>query len=104
MSREQKLISVHLEAVEDLDYMVFDFDNEKRVCMNDENCQNDLKSVFITLLENLLNYDIELKFVAKKEYKKGLFIDVCKEYVNELNREISEVESNIPKGLKEILI
>lgn len=104
MSREQKLINVHLESVEDLDYIVFGFETEKRVCMSDENCQKNLKSVFVTLLENLLTYDIEFKFIDKDEFKKRLFIDVCKEYVNELNREISEVKSNIPEGLNEIQV
>lgn len=104
MSQEQKIIKVYLEEVDKLDYMVFNFDIVKKVCMNDENCQNDLKNLFITLLDELVKEDFKLSFEDNKEYKKGLFKDVCREYIRELNRELSSVKSNIPESLKKIKI
>lgn len=42
----------------------------------------------------------ELQFLEKPEYKTGLYIDVCKEYIKDLNKEITNVRKNMPEKLK----
>lgn len=102
MNQEEKIIKVHLETRNKIDLMVFNFDEEKAVSMNDENCQTELKSVFSVLLKELIMYPIKLQFEEKSEFKKPLYIDVCTEYIKELNREINTVRKAIPEKLSGI--
>lgn len=102
MSQEEKIIKVHLETRNKMDVMVFNFEDEKLVSMNDENCQTELKSVFSMLLKELLEQPIKLQYEEKSEFKKQLYIDVCAEYIKELNREINIVRRSIPEELLEI--
>lgn len=52
------------------------------------------------LLTEITKYPIELQFLEKPEYKTGLYIDVCKEYIKDLNKEITNVRKNMPEKLK----
>lgn len=70
------------------------------VCLNDDESQNNLKSIFVKLLTEITKYPIELQFLEKPEYKTGLYIDVCKEYIKDLNKEITNVRKNMPEKLK----
>lgn len=99
MSQEEKIIKVYLESQAKEDYMIFGFENEMKVCMNNENCQNELKSIFSILLQELVNQPIKLEYEERKEYKTGLYIDVCTEYIKDLNREITNVRNNFPEKL-----
>lgn len=100
MNQVSKVINVFLRKENERDYLVFDFEDEITVCLNDDNCQSDLKKVFSKLLERLMDEKIELKFKDTPEYKTGLYIEVCEEYIKDLNREISTVCKNIPERLK----
>lgn len=102
MNQEEKIIKVHLETRNKIDLMVFNFDEEKTVSMNDDNCQTELKSVFSVLLKELIIQPIKLQFEEKSEFKKPLYIDVCTEYIKELNREINTVRKAIPEKLSGI--
>lgn len=99
MSQEEKIIKVHLEKREKEDYLVFQFEETKDVCLNKETSQNDLRAVFANLLTELLKAPLKLEFEDKLDYKTGLYIDVCKEYIKDLNREISSIRKNIPEKL-----
>lgn len=99
MSQEEKLVRVHLEKREEQDYMIFEFEEESVVCLNNESSHNELKLVFSKLLAILIVGAVKLEFINVKEYSTGLYIDVCKEYINDLNREISNVRKNIPEKL-----
>ena len=66
---------------------------------NKETSQNDLRIVFANLLTELINTPIKLEFEDRADYKTGLYIDVCKEYIKDLNREIINVRKNIPEKL-----
>lgn len=100
MNQEEKLIKVYLEEREKKDYLVFDFDEKKAVCLNSEQSQNELKAVFTVLLSELINHSITLEFENRPDYRAGLYIDVYKEYVKDLNREIENVRKQIPEKLK----
>ena len=100
MNQESKVINVHLEKRENKDYLVFGFEEVADVCLNDDESQNNLKSIFVKLLTEITKYPIELQFLEKPEYKTGLYIDVCKEYIKDLNKEITNVRKNMPEKLK----
>ena len=70
------------------------------VCLNDDESQNNLKSIFVKLLVQLTKHPVELQFLENPEYKTGLYIDVCKEYIKDLNKEIASVRKNMPEKLK----
>ena len=62
MNQERKVINVHLAKKEDKDYLVFGFEEIAEVCLNDDESQNNLKSIFVKLLARLqsipLNYGL----------------------------------------------
>ena len=82
------------------DYLVFGFEEVAEVCLNDDESQNNLKSIFVKLLTEITKYPVELQFLENPEYKTGLYIDVCKEYIKDLNKEITNVRKNMPEKLK----
>ncbi|MFR7359441.1 MAG: hypothetical protein ACLUTV_10415 [Dorea longicatena] len=45
MNQESKVINVHLEKRENKDYLVFGFEEVAEVCLNDDESQNNLKSI-----------------------------------------------------------
>ena len=100
MNQENKVINVHLEKRESTDYLVFGFEEISEVCLNDDESQNNLKSIFVKLLVQLTKHPVELQFLENPEYKTGLYIDVCKEYIKDLNKEIASVRNNMPEKLK----
>ena len=83
MNQESKAINVHLEKRENKDYLVFGFEEVAEVCLNDDESQNNLKSIFVKLLTEITKYPVELQFLENPEYKTGLYIDVCKEYIKD---------------------
>ena len=97
MNQESKAINVHLEKRENKDYLVFGFEEVAEVCLNDDESQNNLKSIFVKLLTEITKYPVELQFLENPEYKTGLYIDVCKEYIKDLNKEITNVRKNMPR-------
>jgi len=100
MNQESKAINVHLEKRENKDYLVFGFEEVAEVCLNDDESQNNLKSIFVKLLTEITKYPVELQFLENPEYKTGLYIDVCKEYIKDLNKEITNMRKNMPEKLK----
>lgn len=99
MNQEEKIINVYLECEENKDYLVFDFDEPLKVNFNEEANQNELKEVFIRILNEMTRETIKLVYIDKTEYKNNLYKDVCKEYVKDLNREINTVAKSMPNYL-----
>ena len=65
--------------------------------MNATSGQKDLKIVFEKILKMLNSKDIELNLTIDEQYKKGLYKEVCTEYISDLNKEIEEVRAEIKK-------
>ena len=71
------------------------------VNLNQASCQNDFKNVFAALLDLSVSNDIKLQLTFADGYTRGLYKDVCTEYIQDIQREIDEVkmiirrESNI---------
>ena len=97
----QKVIEVTLTVSSNVDVLIFGLDEEHPeayvVNLNSANSQNELKNAFSRLLQMLLCEDIALKYIIASGYNKGLYKDVCKEYIDDLNRELLQVKGNIDK-------
>lgn len=97
----QKVIEVTLTVLSDVDVLIFGLDEEHSeayvVNLNSSNSQNELKNVFSRLLQMLLCEDIALKYIIAPGYNKGLYKDVCKEYIDDLNKELLQVKGNVDK-------
>lgn len=94
-----RTINVNLTVMGDVDVLVFHLDEEKPdeyiVNLNSASSQSSLKRVFSKLLNILVEENIKLKFIIDKDYKKGLYKDVCTEYIADLNRELMQVKETI---------
>lgn len=94
----QEMINVSLTTIEDMDVLLFDIDGNGqpiRVNLNSTEGQQDLKGVFSALLKRLYSSDIKLQLRIEPTYRKGLYIEVCQEYVNDLNKELKDVREEI---------
>ena len=82
---------------ENSDILSFCIDEKLKldVNLNDENCQGQLKNVFLALFERQIEEDVSLNLIIKEEYKRSLYRDVCIEYINDLNKELSDVRRTI---------
>ncbi len=99
----QKIINVKLTVLSDADVLIFDLDDENKekytVDLNSSSSQSSLKQVFSKLLNILLKEDIKLELEIDKDYKKGLYKDVCTEYISDLNQEILRVKEMMQQDL-----
>lgn len=102
-SMNQRTIDVVLTVSGEIDVLVFCLDEEQpdayTVNLNSTTSQNELKEVFAKLLQLLLSEDISLKLIIAEGYSKGLYKDVCKEYIEDLNRELVKVKESIKQEL-----
>ncbi len=101
---ESKTIKVTLTVQGETDVLVFLLDEEHpekyTINLNDSSSQLQIKEVFSKLLEELLLSDVVLELEIQKDYSKGLYKDVCIEYISELNKELIQVKSSIMKELE----
>lgn len=99
-----RVIDVELTVLGETDVLVFHIDNEApekySINLNSSTNQAEIKAVFSKLLELLINNDLELKLIIARGYTKGLYKDVCTEYINDLNRELLQVKLRIANELK----
>lgn len=99
----QKTIDVMLTTLEDADVLIFFLDEEHpegcSVNLNSSSSQNELKCVFSKLLQLLFDDDIMLNLIVSEGYKKGLYKDVCKEYIDDLNRELVQVKQSMKRAI-----
>lgn len=96
MNQEMKEITVQLKKNNDDDLLEFIIDDGYVVNLDSDSSQNDLKIIFSKLLKEMLHNPIKLKLTYSDDYKSGLYIDVCEEYIKELNKEINQVYKKIP--------
>ena len=96
-----KIIKVELlELDSDTDVLRFQFIDEPiDVNLNSQDCQNSLKIVFSTLLNTLVKDDFSLELEVSEGYSRGMYIEVCTEYINDLNRELNEIKEELREAL-----
>ena len=99
----QRVIDVTLTVSAEVDVLVFGLSDEESdgymVNLNSAVSQNEFKKVFSKLLQLLLEEDLTLKLVIAEGYGKGLYKDVCKEYIDDLNRELAQVKESLKKEI-----
>ena len=96
---------VELTVAGETDVLIFHFDSDAKpegipVNLNSSESQQDLKIVFTELLVMLQTKDIELELEISNGYSKGLYKDVCSEYIKDLNTELKQVRQRIQSELK----
>lgn len=97
------IVKVELKEIGTEDVMVFKMDEEQTefvIEMNNSRSQIKMKEVFTRLLELLLESDVTLKLSIAEGYSKGLYKEVCTEYIKDLNRELTQVKDSIRETLK----
>lgn len=98
----QKIIEVNLRAINnDADILEFEFNEiSLQVNLNSSECQKELKTVFVQILKELLTSDIILNLRYSADYKRKMYIDVCEEYIKDLNKEIENCKCKIRDKIK----
>ncbi|MEE1126545.1 MAG: hypothetical protein U0L18_11560 [Acutalibacteraceae bacterium] len=95
----QITINVQLTTQGEEDVLLFLLDDNNpemyALNLNSDNNQVEIKKIFSKILELLINDDILLDFSIAEGYSKGLYKDVCSEYVAELQKEISSVKESL---------
>ena len=99
MSRRQ--IKATLYDENDTDFLKFDIaeDCVISVNLNSSESQKELKDVFSNLLSILNREDVEILFDHPDDYSRRMYIDVCAEYIKDLNRELQSVGRQMRKEL-----
>jgi hypothetical protein len=97
----QEIINVELLALDtDTDILRFYVGEESLdVNLNSPACQGPLKDIFSVLLRRLIHLDIKLELSVNEEYKRAMYIEVCTEYINDLNRELADVKDELRSEL-----
>lgn len=95
---EKKTYKVELKKIEECDCLVFAFaDKVFWINLNSED-QNTLKDLFFAIIR--LTFNEQPVFELSKEsesYPIGLFVEIAKDYLNDLNTEIEKIIENKPK-------
>ena len=100
-SMKLETIKVELLALDpDTDILRFHVDESTLdVNLNSADCQSSLKDVFAVLIKHLIHSDINLELSVSNEYNRVMYIEVCTEYIKDLNREIAVVKEELRKEL-----
>ncbi len=99
-SMNPEMINVRLLDLDKVDTLIFEVpetENGISVNLNNNEGQKDLKKVFENLLVLINDHDVELKLEIDEHYKKGLYKEVCAEYIDDLNKEIKSVRREVLK-------
>lgn len=95
---------VKLELINEVDVLSFFVGSDTypqglRVNLNSPDGQNDLAKVFAVALKELEDKPFEFVLEISDGYAKGLYKDVCSEYIACLNVEIAKVYEKLQKEL-----
>lgn len=103
ISMNLKIVKVELLAIDpDTDILRFFIsDTPLDVNLNSPDCQSSLKSVFSALLKRLVTEDISLNLEINPDFTRGMYIEVCTQYIEDINRELNEVKEDIRNELKD---
>lgn len=98
----QETINVTLLAIdENTDILRFAIDGQDvDINLNEVDCQTSMKNMFSILLQKAIHADVFLQFEVDLNYTRGMYIEVCEEYIKDLNRELAEVIDTIRRELE----
>lgn len=97
-SMNQEIINAKLIELDGVDTLIFkipEIEDDIAVNLNSNEGQNDLKKVFENLLVIINEKEVEIQLEIDEQYKKGLFKEVCAEYIEDLNKEIKSVREEV---------
>ena len=98
----QEIIKATLLERDDIDVLCFIIDEEELdINLNSPECQNSLKKLFSLILEKAVDGSIEITLEIQDGYSREMYIEVCEEYIKDLNRELEEVTEIISKEIAE---
>lgn len=98
----QEIIKATLLEQDDIDVLRFEIDEEELdINLNSPECQNSLKRLFTLILEETLYRNIVIELEIQDGYSRGMYVEVCEEYIKDLNRELGEVTEIIKKEIVE---
>lgn len=97
----QEIIKVELLAIDaDTDVLRFHISQDSiDVNLNDDACQTDFKKVFSGLIKKAIDTDITLYLSIPDDYTRGMYKEVCTEYIDDLNRELSDITTKLREQL-----
>ena len=97
----QEIIKVELLAIDaDTDVLRFHISQDFiDVNLNDDACQSDFKKVFSRLIQKAIGTDITLELLISDDYTRGMYKEVCIEYISDLNRELSDITVKLRDAL-----
>lgn len=99
-SMNQEIINAKLIELDGVDTLIFkipEIEDDIAVNLNSNEGQNDLKKVFENLLVIINEKEVEIQLEIDEQYKKGLYKEVCLEYIEDLNKEIKSVREEVLK-------
>lgn len=88
-------INVILAENDGHDQLIFEFETKKIIDLNSDSSQNQIQSVFASVFNLLTLGEVELTLEICEGYSKALYIEVCKEFITEINREITSTSRKI---------
>ena len=93
----QRTIKVLLTCIEENDVLKFSISDTESidVNLNSASCQAEIKKLFSRILMIGIEEDIVFNFCIEKDYKRGLYIDVCTEYMKDMQRELTDCVQRI---------
>ena len=96
----QEIIKATLLEQDDADVLRFEIEEEYLdVNLNSSECQNSLKKLFTLILEKVAKGSVEITLEIQDGYSRGMYVEVCEEYIKDLNRELKEVIEVIRKEI-----
>lgn len=98
----QEIIKSTLLEQDEADILRFEIEEEHLdVNLNSSECQNALKKLFTQILKEAIYSSVKIKLEIQEGYSRGMYVEVCEEYIKDLNRELKEVTEIIEKEISE---
>ncbi len=54
--------------------------------------QSHLRTVFYSVIENILEEDFEFQYITEEGYEKSMYIEIAEEYIKQLNGELRSIK------------
>lgn len=97
---EYSKINVILKEYEQKDVLEFQLEDKLLIDINNKD-QSGLRKIFYKIIKKAIEEPFTFELQIADNYTKALYIDVSKEYINQLNAEIKKIIESVPDNLKQ---